>query len=109
MMFQGYGDIAKTGQTNIDAALTFASDISKSWQAIAVEMTDYSKRTLEQNTAVVEKLMGVKSLDQAFEIQASHAKRIYDDYMQQVSRLNGIFADLTKQALKPVEKSFLKG
>jgi hypothetical protein len=106
MLFQGYGDIAKTSQVNLDSAMTLASDVTKGWQAIAVELTDYSKRTLEQNTAVFEKLFAARSLEQALDIQATHAKRSYDDYVQQMSRLNGIMADLTKTALKPVEKTF---
>jgi hypothetical protein len=106
MFFQNYGDYAKAGQTSLDVALGSASDFTKSWQSIAMEVTDYSKRSIELNTALVEKLMGARSLEQALEIQTSHARRVYDDYVQQVNRLNGLMADLTKQALKPVERSF---
>lgn len=106
MLFQGYGEYAKSGQQTFDTAIGYATDLTKGWQSIAMELTDYSKRTLEQNTAAIEKLFTARSLEHAFEIQTTHVKRTYDDYVQQMSRLNGIMADLTKQALKPVEQSF---
>ncbi|MFZ4806793.1 MAG: phasin family protein [Hyphomicrobiaceae bacterium] len=108
MMFQSYGNFGKFGQNGLDSAMGFATDLTKGWQAITVEWTDYSKRTVEQNTAAMEKLLAARSLEQAFEVQAAHAKRAYDDYLQQVARLNGIMADLTKQAMKPVEALALK-
>lgn len=87
----------------LDAGLKLAGDVAKTWQALAVELTDYAKRTVEHQTAVVEKLFSARTLEQAFEIQTSHVKRAYDDYVQQMTRINGIVADMTKHAMKPVE------
>ena len=53
-------------------------------------------------SAQIKKLLGVKSLDQAFEIQSSFAKRAYDDYMQQVSKIGGMYSEFAKEAVKPV-------
>jgi phasin family protein len=78
---------------------------SKGWQAIAAEMTDYTKRSFEESTAMAEKLLSAKSIEQAVEIQTGYAKRAYDDYMHQVSKLGGLYAELAKEAYKPVEKA----
>jgi len=48
--------------------------------------------------------MTAKSFEQAVEIQTGYAKRAYDDYMHQVSKLGGLYAELAKEAYKPVEK-----
>ena len=48
---------------------------SKGWQAIAVEMTDYTKRSFEEGTATFEKLLSAKSMEQAMEIQSGYARR----------------------------------
>ena len=82
---------------------------SKGWQAIAAEMTDYTKRSFEEGTATVEKLLSAKSVEQAVEIQTGYAKRAYDDYMHQVSKLGGLYAELAKEAYKPVEKALQSG
>ncbi len=71
-------------------------DWNKGWQAIAAEMSDYSKRTFEDGTATFEKLLGAKSLEQAFEIQSGFAKRAYDDYVQQLTKIGSMCTGLAK-------------
>jgi hypothetical protein len=104
-MIKNFEDIQKLGQQNVDTAMKAFGEWSKGWQAIAAEMTDYTKRSFEEGTATVEKLLAAKSFEQAVEIQTGYAKRAYDDYMHQVSRLGGLYADLAKEAYKPVEKA----
>ncbi|MCC7253765.1 phasin family protein [Hyphomicrobium sp.] len=105
-MINNFQDFQKFGQTNVDTALKLFGDWNKGWQAIAAEMTDYSKRAFEDGTATFEKLAAAKSLEQAFEIQSSFAKRAYEDYMQQLTKIGGMYTNLAKDAYKPVEKAF---
>ena len=104
-----FEDMQKLSQGNVDAAMKMFGDLNKSWQAIAAEMTDYTKRSFEEGTQTFEKLTSAKSLEQAFEIQATYAKRAYDDYMHQLSKLGGMYADLAKDAYKPIERVLQNG
>ena len=104
-MIKNFEDFQKLGQQNVDTAMKLMGEWSKGWQSIAAEMTDYTKRSFEESTATVEKLLAAKSFEQAVEIQTGYAKRAYDDYMHQVSKLGGLYADLAKEAYKPVEKA----
>jgi hypothetical protein len=104
-MIKNYEDFQKLGQKNVDTAMKMVGEWSKGWQTIAAEMTDYTKRSFEEGTATVEKLLAAKSFEQAVEIQTGYAKRAYDDYMHQVSKLGGLYAELAKEAYKPVEKA----
>jgi hypothetical protein len=104
-MINNFQDIQKLGQSNVDSALKFFGDWNKGWQAIAAEMTDYSKRAFEDGTATFEKLAAAKSVEQAFEIQSSFAKRAYDDYMHQMTKIGSMYTGLAKEAYKPVEKA----
>ncbi len=108
-MIKNLDDFQKLGQTNMDAAMKIFGEWNKGWQAIAAEMSDYSKRSFEEGTATLEKLMSVRSLEQAFEIQSTYAKRAYDDYMQQMSKLGSMYASLAKEAYKPVERAMQNG
>jgi hypothetical protein len=72
--------------------------------AVTVEMTDYTKRSIEDSTKTFEKLATAKSIDQVMEIQTGSAKRAYDDYMQQMTRLGSMYADLAKGSAKPFEQ-----
>lgn len=105
-MINNFQDFQKLGQNNVDTALKLFGDWNKGWQAIAAEMTDYSKRAFEDSTATFEKLAAAKSLEQAFEIQSSFAKRAYEDYIQQLTKIGGMYTALAKDAYKPVEKAF---
>ena len=67
-------------------------------------MSDYAKRSFEEGTAAFEKLLSAKSMDQAVEIQTSYAKRSYDEYMAQMSKVGALYADFAKDAFKPFEK-----
>ena len=53
--------------------------------------------------------MSSKSVEQAVEIQTGFAKRAYDDYMQQMSKIGGMYAAMAKEAYKPVEKMLQNG
>src|SRR5262245_50875984 len=83
-MIKNFDDFQKLGQQNVDTAMKMIGEWSKGWQAIAAEMTDYTKRSFEEGTATVEKLLAAKSFEQAVEIQTGFAKRAYDDYLHQV-------------------------
>ena len=101
-MIENIEDVQKLGQSNVDSAMRMYSEWNKNWQAIAAEMSDYTKRSFEEGSATLEKLMGSKSVGQAIEIQTSYAKRAYDDYMQRVSKIGGIYANMAKEAYEPV-------
>ena len=104
-MIKNFEDFQKLGQHNVDAAMKVFGEWNKGWQTIAAEMTDYTKRSFEEGTATMEKLLAAKSFEQAVEIQTGYAKRAYDEYMHQMSKIGGLYAELAKEAYKPVEKA----
>jgi hypothetical protein len=108
-MMKPFDDFQKLSQDNLDKTMKVFGEWNKSWQAIAAEMSDYTKRSFEDGTATFEKLLAAKSLEQAFEIQTSYYKRSYDEYMQQMTRLGSMFADLAKEAYKPMERMMYSG
>jgi hypothetical protein len=104
-MIKPFDDMQKLGQTNVETAMKLFGEWNKGWQAIAAEMSDYTKRSFEESTATFEKLIGAKSVEQAVEIQTNYAKRAYDEYMHQMSKIGGMYATLAKEAYKPVERA----
>jgi hypothetical protein len=108
-MSKNIDDIQKLSQANMDTAMKMFGEWTKGWQAIAAEMSDYTKRSFEDGTAHMEKLMGAKTVEQAFELQSSFAKRSYDEYMHQLSKIGGMYAEFAKDAYKPVERMLSGG
>ena len=101
-MIQNLDDVQKLNQANMDAAMRMFGDWSRGWQAIAVEMQDYTKRSMEDGSQTLQKLMASRSVDQALEIQQGYVKRTCEDYMHQCSKLGSMYADLAKEATKPI-------
>jgi hypothetical protein len=93
-MINNFQDFQKLGQTGMEGYMKMMGDWNKSWQAIASEMTDYSKRAFEDSTAAFEKLVAAKSVEQAMEIQTTYAKRAYEDYMQQMSKIGAMYQSI---------------
>ncbi|HEX2556536.1 MAG TPA: phasin family protein [Microvirga sp.] len=100
---QQFDQIQKFGQENVDAAMKAFGTVSKGAQAIAVETADYAKKSFEQSTATLEKLLGVKTLDKALEVQTDYMKSAYEGFMAQSTKLGELYANLAKDAFKPYE------
>jgi hypothetical protein len=103
-MVKPFDDMQRMNQTGIDTAMKLFGEWGKSWQAIAAEMTDYTKRSFEDGTQTMEKLMTAKSMEQAMEIQSTYAKRAYDDYMHQMTKIGSMYTELAKEAYRPMER-----
>ncbi|MFD1701523.1 phasin family protein [Methylopila henanensis] len=103
-----FEDAQKFSKENVDLALKSFGAVSKGFQAIAVEVADYSKKSFEDGAAHVEKLLGVKSLDKAVEVQSAFAKSAYEAYIAKVTKLGELYADIAKESYKPVETAFAK-
>jgi Phasin protein len=86
MKYMNFDDLQKLGQHNVDTAMKLSGEWNKGLQAIAAEMTDYTKRSFEESAATFEKLLSAKSVAQAIEIQTGFAKRAYDSYLHQCRR-----------------------
>ena len=107
-MPKGFEDFQKVGKDGFDAAVKSFGEVNKGFQAIAAEVTDYSKKAFEDGTRAFEQLIGAKSVEQAVEIQSQYAKKAYDNYIAEVSKLGEMYVGLARDAYKPVETAFNK-
>lgn len=102
-MVKNFDDLQQVSKENVDIALKSMGAFSKSAQAIAVEVADYSKKAFEDGTAALEKLFGVKSLDKAIEVQTEYAKTAYEGFVAKATKISELYADLAKETYKPFE------
>ena len=73
------------------------------FQAIASAYGGYTKKSFEDTKLFVEKLSGVKSMDKAIEMQTEFAKSAYETFVAESQKIAGLYTDLAKQSLKPIE------
>ena len=103
-----FEDLQQVSKENMDNALKSFGALSKTGQAIAVEVADYSKKSFEDSTAAIEKLFGVKSLDKAIEVQTAYAKSAYEGFVAEATKIGELYADFAKEAFKPFEAAVAK-
>ena len=102
-MIKNIEDVQKFSKDNMDATMKSFGTLSKATQAIATEVADYSKKSFEDGSKVMEKLLGAKSIDKAIEIQTDYAKSAYEGFVAQATKIGELYADLAKETYKPFE------
>lgn len=103
-----FEDLQKVGKTNFDATVKSLGEMNKGFQALATEATDYSKKAIEDGTTAFEKLSGARTFDQAIEIQSEYARKVYENYVTELTKIGELYTGLAKDAYKPVEKALGK-
>jgi hypothetical protein len=103
MMMKNFEDMQKFGKDGADATMKSWGALSKSAQAIAVEMADYSKKAFEDGAAATEKLFGAKSIEKAIEVQSDYFKSAYEGFVSETTKLGELYSDLAHEMYKPFE------
>ena len=97
-------DVFQTfNKEQLEAATTSSSSLVKSLETIAVETTDYSKKSLESGSAFLAKLQEAKSFESAIQIQSEYAKAAYAHFVGYLTKIGEVHVNLSKEVLKPIE------
>ena len=92
---------ARNGQLN---GVDFGS-FTTTLQAIFAEGADYTKKSVESRLAVVEKLLGAKSLETVIQIQSEYAKTAYTAFVAQAAKMGELHSNLAKAAFRPAQQA----
>jgi hypothetical protein len=107
--FQHFGEqFQKVSKDSYDTAVRSFGEVTKGLQAITAEFADFSKKALEDGTHAFEQMMGVKSIEQAIEIQSQYTRKAYDSYITEMSKLGEMYAGLARSSYKPSESTRVK-
>lgn len=99
----GFEDYQNLGKDNMDMAMKSIGAASKGFQAIATEVADFNKKSIEDSSSAFEKLVGAKSLDKAIEVQSEFVRTSYEGMVGEMTKLGEMYAELAKGAYKPYE------
>ena len=100
-MKQQFETVQKLGQDSVGATLKAFNVASTGTKAIVVETADYTKKSFEQTASTFEKLVGVKSLDKAIEIQTDYVKSAYEGFVAQATKTGELYAKMAQDSLAP--------
>jgi phasin family protein len=95
-------------QSGFEAASSSFTEANKGFQALAAEMMQYSKAAFDDATRTWERLISVKSLEQAIQIQSDYAKRVYENHMAEMKKLGEMTVGMVRDASARVEDATRK-
>jgi len=104
-MTKDFDVIEPAGNENLNGVTMEFSSFSTTLQSIFAEGADYTKKSVETRLAVVEKLLGVKSLETVIQIQSEYAKAAYAAFVAQGTKMGELHSNLAKAAFKPAEQA----
>lgn len=102
-MVGNFDSVQQIGKEQFEAVSAAAAAVTKGWQTIAAETTDYSKKSFEKSRVLAEKLIAVKKLDEALALQTDFAKSAYEDFIAEVTKIGELYSSMAKEAFKPME------
>ena len=101
-MTSNFSEIKMFGSAPFEAFAAATGSSGKGLQAIATETMDYSKKSFEKSRVLFEKLMAVKKLDEAIQLQSDFAKSAYEDFIAQAAKIGEMYSSLAQEAFKPI-------
>ncbi|MCK8780986.1 phasin family protein [Rhizobium sp. NTR19] len=103
-----FDEASRQSKVAMDGMLKSYSEVASGFQAIATEAGDFYKKAFQDLSSYVEAWACVRSVEAAYDLQASFAKSSCDDYIARATRISDIYADLAKAAYRPFEAPVLK-
>ena len=101
-MFTNFEEIQKLSKEQMEAATAAAASVTKGFQTIAAETSEYSKRSLENGSAYLEKLLSARKIEDAVQIQSDFAKTTYEGFVAQTTRIGELYANLARRIPFPI-------
>jgi hypothetical protein len=105
------GQAGKIGREYQNAAVTglevssrSISEFNRGLQEIADEMTDYSKRSLDEVVRAWQRLLDARPFGRLVEIQTRYMQSAYEAYASEASRVGALYLGLARKVTDPIEK-----
>ena len=103
---QGLDEFTKLGKDNMDAAIEAGTIAAKGFEAISQEVTDYNKRIFEAGVANAKALMGVKTVQEAMELQTGFARNSFDEFVSKGTKISELSVKVAQDVAEPVNARF---
>ena len=96
-MTTGLDNIQHAENAQLDAITIGLASYTTIFQAIVAEGTDYTKKSVETRLALVEKLIGTKSLEAVVQIQSEYAKAAYAAFVAHATKMGELYPTSPRQ------------
>ena len=80
-----------------------AASVAASVQAITAAHADYTRKALQDSSEFVTRLASLKTPSDVMALHGEYAKTAYEGFAAEAKKISELYADLAKQAFKPLE------
>ena len=101
--FAGYGDLAAANQETLDAVVKAGSVMARGMESFSKELMTFAQASAEANAAVATRMFGVKSLQEAIDLQNAHARDSFDKAVAETSKLTEMSVKVANEAFEPLQ------
>lgn len=99
---KGFGEFTDFGKANLDATIKAGAIAAKGFEAIGKQFSDYNTKALEAGVANAKALFGVKSVQEAIELQSSFARTSFDNFVAEGTKMSELTAKVAQDASEPL-------
>jgi phasin family protein len=103
---KNFEDAQNFGKEGFEAWVASATAMTKGVQAVAQEVAEFSRKSLELSTQTFEKAATARSVERVVEVQQGYAKEAYEAALAQANKLGELYVATAKDAFKPFEAKF---
>ena len=97
-----FGDISEYGKNNLDAVIASFTAATQGAEAINSNAVAFTKKSVEDTIEAAKSLAGVRSVQEAIELQTEYAKSAMDAYLAEITKAADLMAATFKDAWKPI-------
>ena len=101
--FAGYGDLASANQETLDAMVKAGSVMARGMESFSKELMTFAQASAEANAAVATRMFGVKSLQEAIDLQNAHARDSFDKAVAETGKLTEMSVKVANEAFEPLQ------
>lgn len=94
------------GKKSVDDFMAGTRAATKRFEAIKEELDTFSKAQFKDVAAIMEALKGVKSPNEALELQIDFARRSFEAGLKQMSKLGTLGFDMLQEGIKQQQAAF---
>ena len=100
---KNFDEAAKAGKANMDAWVKANEILVKGMEKIGQEVTDFSKSASETQMDAAKKLMAVKTVEEAVELQTGWARKYFDTVMSETSKISEMYVKVANETVEPIQ------
>jgi len=98
-------EFQNVSENGFEAASRSFSEVNRGFQAMAAEITDFSKRRWEEVFHAWQQLLQARHFGDVVDAQTQYAQKAYDAYISELSKVGEIYLGTVREAARPLQQA----